>query len=307
MPKRTPPPDTRHTPKPTLHELQALMAQAVMRPLTAADGTQTVWTDGSSTAAVAAAFIKPNTRLSSFERLQIYNQQYWWRLLGTFAEDFRGVRAVLGERKFDKLSVAYLDNCGSTSWNLRDLGSKLEPFLGEHPELTAPLNGLVLDMARVEWARVEAFDGAEKPPIDPQQIAATPPDRLRFSLQPYLTLLELAHPIDELLGKLKQRETETDALSNAVSNERPRRRSRLFANPSGTPIFLAVHRLDYSVYYKRLEPGAFRLLSALREGATLERACEEAFQDSSDLPETLAANVRSWFETWTRFGWLCAA
>ncbi len=92
-----------------------------MRPLTRDDGMQRNWTDGSATSEVAAQFIKPNDRLDSFDRLQIYNQQYWWRLLGNFAEDFRGLRAVLGEREFDKLAVAYLDHCGSQSWTLRDL------------------------------------------------------------------------------------------------------------------------------------------------------------------------------------------
>ena len=31
--------------------------------------------------AAASEFIKPNDRLSSFERLEIYNRQYWFRLL----------------------------------------------------------------------------------------------------------------------------------------------------------------------------------------------------------------------------------
>lgn len=96
-----------------LANVQALMARAVMRPLTRDEGMQTAWDDGSRTAEVAGSFVKPNDRLSSFERLQIYNQQYWWRLQGAFAEDFRGLRAVLGERRFEKLTNAYLDHCGS--------------------------------------------------------------------------------------------------------------------------------------------------------------------------------------------------
>ena len=44
-----------------------------------------------------------------------------------------------------------------------------------------------------------------------------PPALLRLGLQPYLSLLELRHPIDELLGKLKrQKSIETAAASNAV-------------------------------------------------------------------------------------------
>jgi hypothetical protein len=280
-----------------LAAVQRAMAQAVMRPLGAREEMQP------ANGEVAAAIIKPNERLSSFERLQIYNQQYWWRLLGAFAEDFRGLRAVLGERKFDRLAMAYLSACGSTSWNLRDLGQCLEPFLREHPQLAAPHDALALDMMRVEWARVVAFDGEEKPRLDPQRLAGRAPSRIRLGLQPYLTLLELNHPIDELLRRLKRREA--GSASNAVSGGLRPRRIRLAARPSAGPLHLAVHRLDFSVYYKRLDPEAFRLLNALRAGATLERACVEAFQGSPEAPEKNAERIQSWFAEWMRFGWLC--
>ncbi|MDB6175577.1 MAG: hypothetical protein JWL59_4888 [Chthoniobacteraceae bacterium] len=283
---------------PKLAAIQRSMLQVLSRPLTRADGMTP------DSAAEAAALVTPNDRLTSFERLQIYNQQYWWRLLGAFGEDFRGLRGVLGQRKFDKLAIAYLKEYGSTSWNLRDLGQHLEKFVRENTALTAPDARLAVEMVQVEWARVEAFDGTEKPAVDPQKIARTPPDRLRLSLQPYITLLELEYPIDDLLGKLKKRDTES--LSNAVSNDRPQRSRRLVAKPGSTRIHLAVHRADYSVYFKRLDPEAYRLLIALKNGQSLEAACEEAFRNSTQLPENAIQNVQSWFATWMRLGWLCA-
>src|SRR5258707_15813255 len=108
-----------------LADLQALMAHAVMRPLTRDDGMQREWTDGSATTEVAEQFIKPNDRLDSFQRLEIYNQQYWWRLLGNFAEDFRGLRAVLGNAQFDRLAGGGVGNCGSASWARGTICSRL--------------------------------------------------------------------------------------------------------------------------------------------------------------------------------------
>jgi len=281
------------------------MTQVISRPLTASEGSQQTFSDGTPTASVAASFIKPNDRLESFERLQIYNQQYWWRLLGCFNEDFRGLRAVLGERKFDRLAVRYIESCGSTSWNLRNVGQYLERFVCENPELIAPFNALAMDMVRVEWARVTAFDDPNLPPIDPQKVARRPADRLRFKLQPYLVLLELDHPIDELLRKLRRTQIETSSASNAASGPRAYRKTRVFAKPSREPIHLAVHRKEYSVYYKRLEPEAYKLLLALRSGATLDAACGEAFAKSADLPHVSAEKIREWFAQWTQFGWLC--
>ena len=300
MPKSAPPR------KPArLADIQRLMAQAIMRPLSARDEMQPVWANGTRTSAVAARIIKPNDRLESFERLQIYNQQYWWRLLGSFAEDFRGLRAVLGERKFDRLAVAYLESRGSTSWNLRNVGQHLPGFLDEQPDLTAPHTALAIDMVRVEWARVEAFDGPALPPIDPQKIASRAPDRLRFRLQPYITLLALHHPIDHLLRKLRQANIETSTASNAATGARRRRPVRLSARASREPVHLVVHRHDLSVFYKRLDPEAYLLLSALRDGATLDAACGAAFADAREFPAQSAEKIRRWFAQWTQLGWLC--
>jgi hypothetical protein len=283
--------------KGALATLQRAIVGAVTRPFAPGERMQ------KASAEVASRFIKPNDRLTSFERLQIYNQQYWWRILGSFQEDFRGLRAVLGERKFERLAVAYIEAHGSTSWTLRDLGQHLESFLLAHSELTAPHTPLALDVVRVEWARVIAFDGPELPPIEPAKLQRSKPERLRFRLQPYLTLLTLAHPVDKLLGRLRARSMETGSVSNAVTAGRRRGPVRLHAGASKEPIHLAVHRVEFSVYYKRLEPGAARLLAALRDGDTLADACGSAFDDP---PPDAAQKIQSWFAQWTRFGWLCA-
>src|SRR5882757_3030574 len=125
--KKASPSTSRHGEKSLAH-IQRLMLAAVRRPLTEEEDMQDTWTDGRDTGEIAQTFIKPNDRLTSFDRLEIYNQQYWWRLLSSFGEDFRGLRAVLGERKFDRLAIAYLESRGSTSWNLRNVGQHLLAF-----------------------------------------------------------------------------------------------------------------------------------------------------------------------------------
>ena len=74
------------------------MATAVMRPLARDDSMQRKWLDGRPTKKIAESFIKPNDRLTSFERLEIYNRQYWIRLRQCFYEDYTGLRAILGDK-----------------------------------------------------------------------------------------------------------------------------------------------------------------------------------------------------------------
>ena len=99
--------------------IQRQMARAVMTPLTPAERMRNVAPDGRSLRAVANKIIKPNSRLTSFERMEIYNRQYWFRVLSGFGEDFPGLRAVLGTRAFDKLAEAYLKDCPSQSFTMR--------------------------------------------------------------------------------------------------------------------------------------------------------------------------------------------
>jgi hypothetical protein len=291
-----------------LKDLQALMASAIFRPLTAHDRMQPRWTDGRKTSALADEFIKPNDRLSAFERLEIYNRVYWFRILDCIYDDYPGLRVILGERKFMRLVTAYLARYPSSSFTLRDLGQHLEKFLSERPEMTAPNRELALDMARFEWAQVVAFDGEAKPRIQTDDLLETTPAKLRLALQPYLSLLELNYAVDKFLVAIKKREA--DVLRDEASNtfeSMPRVASRKLRPrlPKRERIYLAVHRYENTLYFKRLEPEAFAILQELARGQTLEKACATAFGRSKRTDVDWSRRVQEWFHDWSALGWFC--
>ena len=141
------------------------MASAIMRPLGRGDVMQRRWLDGRPAKIIAESFIKSNDRLTSFERLEIYNRQYWFRVRDCFYEDYRGLRAILGNRQFERLADAYLSKYPSRSYTLRNLGSRLVEFVEAEPRWTKPKTRLALDLARLEWAHIEAFDGEARPAL----------------------------------------------------------------------------------------------------------------------------------------------
>src|SRR5882757_464721 len=132
--------------------LQRAVARAVMQPLTLSERMQRTAPGGGPMSAYAARYIKPNDRLTAFERLEIYNRQYWFRVLGSMAEDFPGLRAVLGGRQFEAMCKAYLTECPSRSFTLRNLGAQLEAWLRQNPSWMRDRQALALDMVRLEWA-----------------------------------------------------------------------------------------------------------------------------------------------------------
>jgi hypothetical protein len=286
------------------------MTHALFRSLTPQWGMQKRWIDGSAMADVASEFIKPNDRLSSFERLEIYNRQYWFRVLDCLYDDYPGLRVVVGERKFMKLARAYLERYPSDSYTLRDLGNRLEQFLHDEPNWSAPHQELALDMVRFEWAQVVAFDGPAREPITPDDILDAPPNKLKLGLQPYLTLLELDFEVDDFLIAVRKRDSDvlrgeaSNAMNAAPKAHTRRKRVRL---PKRAKVYLAVHRHDNILYYKRLERDAFAILQLLGRGLTVEEACVEAVAQSSRTEVQWSEQIKEWFDTWSMLGWFCRA
>jgi hypothetical protein len=315
-----------------LATLQRHVANAVMTPLTPSDRMRRVAPNGRSLAAIANKIIKPNDRLTSFERLEIYNRQYWFRVLDALSDDFPGLRAVLGDRRFNKLAQHYLTDCPSRSFTMRDLGSHLESWLRKHPEYAGNRHQLALDMVRLEWAEIETFDGAGEPPVTAAVLVGADPPKLRLRLQPYIHLLDLHYPVDNLLLAVR-RDPLPEVASNAMEERQKRKKVSAVASLKPTPVYLAVHRVDNSVYFRRLEKQEFTILQSLQRGRTLEqsivaglragreqrlaperrspdrrraRARKRQSADEEPRIEERAAQVSSWFQNWSSLGWFVA-
>jgi hypothetical protein len=289
-----------------LEQLQRAVFDVVRQPLTEDERMREQTLDGRSTKAIAEEIVKPNDRLTSVERLEIYNRVYWFRLLSSLADDFPGLRAVIGQEAFDKVLLGYLTEMPSVSYTLRDLGSRLESWLRAHPDLISSNERMALDMVRLEWADIEAFDAAEYPVLSQAELAGLGEDPV-FHLQPNLQLLDLAYPVDELLLKVRETEDpETDISSNVVmmdhAESAPRKQIPL---PKAKKVFLAVHRQENIVYFKRLKPEGFALLRALQQGQPLSQAIETSVNWSGKKLERVMEQLHDWFANWSQLGWFC--
>jgi len=285
--------------------LQRAVARAVMQPLTPSERMRRTAPGGGRMSAYAARYIKPNDRLTSFERLEIYNRQYWLRVLDSMAEDFPGLRAILGQRRFEDMCRAYLTECPSRSFTLRNLGARLEVWLQCNPKWIRGKQTLALDMVRLEWADIRAFDGGAEPALCLEDLSGISVSGARLQLQPYVQLLELHYPVDDLAIQLRENHERADFASNGLMENRKSVRVGPVAALEPKQIFVVVHRIDFSVYFRRIEREEFALLSALRSGKTIERAIELAFQRSS-IPEfDRGGYVQHCFQTWATLGWFC--
>lgn len=286
-----------------LREIQQRMFRAITEPLTASERTRARGLDGRSMREEAESIIKPNDRLTSLQRLEIYNRQYWFRLLGSLNDDFPGLQAILGERRFEKLCQAYLLECPSRSHTLRDLGKRLGTWLKKNPEYAGRHLQLALDMTHLEWANIEAFDAEEHPPVTNDELLDQNPSELRLRLQPYLKLVATSYPVDDIRIAVKDGVTWTPTASNAVRSNRGKSVKHSFAGLKPETIHIAVHRQANTIYYKRIDPEAHRLLTALGRGRSLLQAIESAFKGSTIPAGDRATYVHGAFAHWMTLGW----
>ena len=286
-----------------LLELQRRMSYDVTRPLTADFEMQRETEDGCSLRELAATYVKPNDRLSSFDRLEIYNRQYWFRVIAAVGEDFPALKAVMGAMKFENMVRAYLRENPSTSFTLRNLGSKLQLWLEGHPEFAPMRHRLMLDVARLEWAYVEAYDSSSAAPLKESDFAGLGADST-LTLQPHLQLLALSYSVDELVLAVHRENPSVDIVSNAVSQHRRMNQNHL-PQMRRSLVYLAVHRFEDSVYYRHLDREAYLMLAALKQQLPLAAAIETAFGDTSLSEAEQAFKLQQYFAHAAELGWFC--
>ncbi|QNI35222.1 hypothetical protein H7849_01610 [Alloacidobacterium dinghuense] len=140
-------------------------------------------------------------------------------------------------------------------------------------------------------------------PLTAEEAQAIRPES-KLSLQPHLQLLELSYPVDSLVLAVKKHAPETEIVSNAASRRESQNRPKL---PMMTRerVWLAVHRFEDSVYYRRIGRETFLLLSALRSGASVSEAVTLAFEKTKLNAKEQATVLRESFAHASELGWFC--
>ncbi|MEO6096953.1 MAG: DNA-binding domain-containing protein [Fibrobacteria bacterium] len=233
----------------------------------------------------AAESINPREAQTGRDRLAVYNEQYWYRLLTVLQNDFPLLAGTMGLWEFNQLATAFLDQQPSRSPYLQNLPNGFVEFLSASPNFNIPR---LVQIATLETAFHNAFHAPTAPPLDPAKLSARQLEMLAGAplvFQPWLSLLEEEWNLMECRTGLVEKGIETP----------------IFIARKG---FWAIFRSGNEVEWKELDPLQFNLLNRLRSGQPLGSACE-AMAENLDTQEvaSLMAQMPSWFETWTRLKW----
>ncbi len=245
--------------------------------------------------------------VSSEERLAVYGNAYFARLLECMQDFFPVLVFALGEDAFHQLALGYLSAHPPTSYTLGRLADGFADFLEEtrprepNDEVAANVQTnpdspsgsslrwpeFLVDLARLEWTIDQIFDGPgveNEPALLPEEMQNISPEHwidARLPAAPCLRLLEFRFPVNDYYTAYRKDESPPI--------------------PSPRDTYLALTRREYVVRRIELSRPQFDLLTRLLSGATVGEAISLAAESVDDL-ESFGGALRNWFSVWAAEG-----
>lgn len=230
---------------PTLREVQAAFARGVLDP--------------SLTVRVARGILGDG--MAPERRLAIYRNNVLSSLRRVLEGTFPAARRLLGPEHFAEVALAFIRSAPPDRPHLLAYGARFPAFLERRAEAAAVIH--VADVAKLEWAREEAYYAPDAPPLSAADLAAIPIERypgLRFELHPSLRLIRSRGPVFALWRAAI--DPSTEGISAVLEKAGPEQ--------------VLVVRPEMTVSTRPIAAADLLLLQALGAGSPLAEAAERA-------------------------------
>jgi len=314
----------------TLSGTESLFWDLITAPEGVRPGLEALVRAGKADPSAIESLIGGDDRLAPADRLDIYANMYFFRLLDCLREDFPRLATALGEGRFHNLATDYLLAHPSANPSLRYLGQRLPEFFAGHA--LARESACLADLARLEWTRADLFDAADARALgrdDVASLAAGHGGDLPLRTVPAFRLLRLDHDAPALWRELRAGEetasgapqpddTSGDAAAatwgagaaNAahlgeeagnrcdaghVHDDRPapplpRQRRRKTA--------ARVWRRDFTVFHRAIDDEEADLLELVAEGTVLSRVAQRlsAGRSQARATEAVGRLLQAWLD-----------
>jgi hypothetical protein len=218
-------------------------------------------------------------------QLAVYQRAYLARLVECVRDDYPLLIQALGDEPFDALATQYVREFPPETNSLNFYSRHFATFLRSRVPLDS---SWAYDLARVEWALIEAIHADGSKTLTSLQFGRLAPEdwpRLRLQTSPTLRVLTLNYDISPLVLRLSQAEA--------------------FVAPAPGQSFLAVCRRGNDLWRLPLEPWAAALLEHFERGYTLGGALEQVAQTAAQF--ATEEQVFRTFSRWLEAGVFCSA
>jgi hypothetical protein len=295
-----------------LKHLQEILYRLIVAPSGVAEGlAQETMLPGD-----LAQLIASDDRMTPTERVEIYANGYFYRILDVLKEDFPATLAVVGGDNFHNLATGYLIDYPPTEPSIHQAGKSFPRFIAAHP-LREHWQFLG-DLALLERTTLESFHAADASALDVEAMRAIAPEdwpAIAMRLHPATRLVESASRVDMVLRAVENASSKSaGAIEDAKTSMEPDREE----------VTIVVWRRNARVSYRALETVEREALhlAKVEVGATFAGICEavatvagsgEGVASEGDVTtgtddgEEIAATINRLFACWLQDGLLVRA
>lgn len=218
----------------------------------------------------------------------IYAHAYRARLLDTLADAYQKTRSVMGEVAFETAALAYIAAHPPTTRSLRWYGEHVDTHLATHRADQPAL----AEIARLDWALRQAFDGPDAGPLAASALGALPPDAwatLRLVPVPTAELLVFRHNTVAVWQALDDDEVPPALAASPIEVD------WLVWRKGLQPYFRSLHRVEAALLRAMLTGSSFAQACAHAEACAKASTAGEGHTED-EVSMLIGSFMRQWFE-----------
>jgi hypothetical protein len=207
----------------------------------------------------------------SAARLAVHRTTVQSGLIDVLAAAFPVTRRVIGSRTFAGLARRFIAASPPRAAYLSAYGDGFADFVAREDLLP-----YLADVARLEWARAEAYFAADAPPLDPARLTALTPEALEravLTLHPATRLVDSRFPIHRIWQVNQPEAADVPPVDMSTAQS------------------VLVTRRGFDLVTRLLSPADAAFMSAVSRGAPLAEAAEA--QSGFDLQQALQDHFMS--------------
>jgi len=277
-----------------LKEIQQWFASIIVRPIDAKSHMMPVSPSGVLMKHEAKNYIKPSFSLRPDQRIELYNQQYWWRLLNVLQDIFPLLVRLFGYTDFNNtIGFPFLVKYPPDHWSLNAIGANILHWIDD--EYCESDKKLVFDAASLDLAFNESFVAKWLKPIDFTDCQDTDLSALllpKLYLQPSLYLFDFDYDLFAFRQEFLLQEP-----SYWQDHEFP----ELI---HGKKRFVLCRTPRNETVWSELTEAEFIFLKQFKTGSSIEVACDWLEDQEKHIFDEASKNLHMWFKKWASRGWL---
>lgn len=275
-----------------LKECQKWFASIITRPLDVHNRMCSLSPTGNPMEKEACQYIAPSLSLKAHQRIELYNQQYWWRLLNVMHDIFPLVVRLFGYTDFNQsLGFPYLVTYYPKHWSLNTIGDKLPCWIKEayhHAD-----QQFVLDAALVDLSYNQSFLSGSRPALRAQNNhSLSAISSAKLYLQPYVHLFALNYNLFSFRDEMISQEPEY-----WIDHDFP-------LLHKGKKYFVLYRSPQWQIIWQEITTAEYCLLHCFKAGATISQACLKLEKQDADIVNPALPHIQEWFELWVAGDWL---